>query len=602
MVAWRKVRGAGRGLSWVLAVLGAMVLPTREARAGEHSAYEAETLQEVLGERLSEVDPAPEGKRIEDVEIVVLDVIEERDPLPDFLNWLHTNTRPYIVTRELLFSRGEPYRASAVQQTQRNLRGLRQLSVVLSVPLRGTTPDAVRVVLIVKDVWSLRLNTDFRIKAGKLEYLFLQPAEENLAGTHRKVLAAFELRPDTLGFGGRVVDPHLAGTRHQLALDANGVVNRETGGAEGSSGYFQLELPLYSEDQEWAWGTLLSWRKEVTRRYVGLELATYDAAATPQDDAIPWAYGTDLISGRISATRSFGAGLKHDLTFGWQVKRSLYDAGDLSAFPPEAAAEFLERRVPVSDVRVGPSLLYHVHPTSYASLLDAETLGLQEDYRLGPELYVGLQPSARFIGATRDLVNLYAHAAFTALPHRSLVRVYAAAATDFALTGDDLVPSAEVQAGVRIVSPPFGFARLVYDGTFHFRPKNYLHQRLSLGGDGRLRGYPSAFFTGADLLASNLELRTLPVQIWTFQLAASAFYDVADAFDGLSDLHPKQGAGFGLRVLLPQVGRAVLRLDWGFPLTPDETSGSVFDGLVLTFQQAFGMPNLDGSGVNIAPR
>jgi hypothetical protein len=114
-----------------------------------------------------------------------------------------------------------------------------------------------------------------------------------------------------------------------------------------------------------------------------------------------------------------------------------------------------------------------------------------------------------------------------------------------------------------------------------------------------LRGYPSGQFIGKDLIASNVELRTRSLQLWTVQLGGTLFYDVGHAFDGMSGLRPQQGAGFGLRLVFPQLERAVTRIDWGFPLTPHAYRGAIVDGLVVTFQQAFGMPRLTGRVVDL---
>ena len=57
----------------------------------------------------------------------------------------------------------------------------------------------------------------------------------------------------------------------------------------------------------------------------------------------------------------------------------------------------------------------------------------------------------------------------------------------------------------------------------------------------------------------------------------------------------KQSAGAGVRLVLPQLDRSVLRFDWGFPLDPVPQLGitSPWPGdFVLTFRQAFGMPSI----------
>ncbi len=564
-----------------------------------YSPYEKETLDQALKLHKAQLDSAPEGKTVESISINVLDVIEERDPAPNFLNWLHSNSRDGVIRRELLFSRGDAYEQAMISESERNLRALRQVSLVIIVPLRGSSPDKVKVLVIAKDVWSLRLNSDYRFKAGALEYLLLQPAEENLAGTHRRISAQFIYKPDTLAFGGRFRDPRLDGSRLELVADANVIVNQDTGDAEGTFGFFQYGVPLYSTKQKWAWGALAQWSQEVTRRFIGTELAGYDADATPQIvDNIPFVYDTDIVAGTLRATRSFGTAFKHNLSLGMVANRRSFRAPDLSGFVPAAADEFRQQVVPLTTTRNGPYLQYHFYRNSYGSMLDVETLGLQETYRLGPDVYLRLYPYLEAFGSTRNLIGYHAEAAYTVAHRGLLARAYLAGTVEAASDHSEIYDSL-VHGGLRVVSPNFFIGRLVYDGTLSYRPNNSLNTMTSLGGDGRLRGYPTAFFLGENMLASNLEFRSRTFSLWTVQVAGALFYDVGDVFDSFDEVEPKQGAGFGLRVQFPQLGRTVMRVDWGFALTPEASTGNAFEGLVLTFRQAFSVPRLSGTGVRL---
>ena len=69
--------------------------PTRE----RYTEYEQETIDAALERQKAVVDPSPEGKKIGRIDIEVLDVIEERDPAPNFLNYLHATSKEYTVRR-----------------------------------------------------------------------------------------------------------------------------------------------------------------------------------------------------------------------------------------------------------------------------------------------------------------------------------------------------------------------------------------------------------------------------------------------------------------------------------------------------------------------
>lgn len=164
----------------------------------DYSPYEQEAIDLTLKRLHAKIDPSPEGKIVEAIDIVTLEVIEPRDPLPGFLNVFHVVSRRSTIEREVLIKKGETYMQVRADETARNLRRLPQLSVVICLPLRGSTPQRVRLLVITKDIWSLRLNSDVRFSSGGLELLALQPSEINLFGTHHTATLRFcSIRPLT---------------------------------------------------------------------------------------------------------------------------------------------------------------------------------------------------------------------------------------------------------------------------------------------------------------------------------------------------------------------------------------------------------------------
>lgn len=563
------------------------------ARREGYSSYESATIERVLSRLRATLDPAPEGKIVEGIDVVPLEVIEDRDPAPAFLNWFHALSRPYVIRREVLLAVGLPYEQALADESARHLRELSQLSLVLVFAVRGGAPGRVRVAVVTKDVWSLRLNSDYRIAGGQLEYLFLQPSEQNLLGIHHAVAAQLALDPGALSLGATYAMPRIGGSHVRLRTQANAIIDRETGDFEGTSGEFIYGQPLYATQAEWAWEAEISWRDEVTRRFVGTKLATFDAAATPEDDRVPYRYRSDLLVGSYAVTRSFGGGaarssaVKHDLSVGIEASRKVYRFDAPEGLAPAAIAEFERRVMPVSDTRVAPTLKYATYSTRFLRVLDFNTLALQEDYRLGHELAILIYPVTTALNSSRNFLGISAAAAYTVALGDGLARAVVESVTE--LDGSQIF-DASIEARARVHTPSFGVGRLVFDVRLLDRYRNYLNRRSVLGGDTRLRGYPTAAFIGEDVLSANLELRTRPVEVWSCQVAGAAFFDAGDAFDGFDDLRLKQSAGFGVRALFPQLNRVVMRADWGVPLTrgykePDALPGDI----LVTFEQAFPM-------------
>jgi hypothetical protein len=250
--------------------------PPPAERLHVYSPYEEQTIAEVLGGLRMTRDPDPEGKLVERVEIVRLDVFEQRDVLPQWLNVFHAKTREAVVRSEVLLREGQPYRQALVDDTIRNLRrlpGVPQLSTVLVIAAKGSAPDQIVLVVITKDVWSLRLNwnlvaTQLAIVHGAvrgIEQLELLPAETNFLGTHQIVNLHFVLEPSAYTFGAGSMVPRVGNSRISTLASANVMVN-EHGNAEGTYGSLVAGQPLFSGSTEWAWDSSVAWQDVVLRR------------------------------------------------------------------------------------------------------------------------------------------------------------------------------------------------------------------------------------------------------------------------------------------------------------------------------------------------
>ena len=562
---------------------------------GEYSSYEKESIDDALAERKAKIDVAPEGKIVEAIDVVSLEVIEKRDPAPGFLNVFHTTSRPHVIEREVLLHVGDRYTQALVDETARNLRDLIQLSLVVVLPIEGSAPDKVRILVITKDVWSFRLNSNVRFAGGKLEYLFLQPSEWNVAGTHHTVGATFVLQPLSYSLGATYAVPRVLGSRVAFDASANAIVNRREGKAEGSYGAASLGVPLWSALTEWSYGVSGAWRNEITRRYVNGELGAFKSVAAP-DSLVPFQYKSVVVTSAAYVTRSFGWSIKNDVTLGLEASRRKYAvAFDSTQFDPRAVNEFVSRVLPLDDTRVNPFVQYRGYTSRFIRVLDFETLGLQEDYRLGHDVLFKFYPVSTALGSTRTFLGFAAGAQYTfsiadGLSRTSIESIVEASSSEVA---DALIEGKE-----RIVTPRMGLGRLVFDAHQLFRPRDSLNRISFLGGDGRLRGYPTNFAFGKNVVAYNLEFRTRPIEILACELGLDAFFDTGDAFDDWSKVHLKHAVGMGVRALFPQLDRLVFRTDVGFPIVKGGLPPGVHPyELVITFEQAFPMPELQPTSV-----
>ena len=65
------------------------------------------------------------------------------------------------------------------------------------------------------------------------------------------------------------------------------------------------------------------------------------------------------------------------------------------------------------DTRVGPWVTYHTYQKRYLRVFDSETLALQEDFRIGHDIYLRVYPSPKAFGSSRTLVGVYGAAMYT---------------------------------------------------------------------------------------------------------------------------------------------------------------------------------------------
>jgi hypothetical protein len=578
----------------------------------EYSPYEKEAIDAALAERGLEIDKTPEGKTIGRIDTVRLEVLEPRDPGPELLrkvpivspvgryvtkpmlNWLHVRSKDYVIRRELLLREGDPYVQVLVDETARNMRSRMplQISLVVIVPVKSKEPGNVDLLLITKDIWSLRLSFDMAFTPGGLENLILVPQETNFLGLHHTAQTRFQVQPETFTFGLGYKIPRFGYSWIGAAASASIFVNRRRSEPEGSSISLSAGQGLYSTRAPWAWDADVGYTVGVARRYSNAHVFLFDSRQTPERDFIPFEYKSRSFSASAGVTRSFGWGLKNNFSVTFNASTSEYDTFDLSAFSPAAAADFRRRALPTSESRVYPAFGWRTFTTNFLRTLDINTLALQEDFRLGHDVSATIYPVAKALGSSRDLIGVSAKAGYAIAIGDGLA---GASVSTFAENADGVITDGSIGGAFGAVTPRiFGWGRIVMNTSFSNRYKNYLNARTFIGGEDRLRGYPTAYFFGKDTIFYNIEYRSRSIEILKAQLGAVAFFDAADAAQGFDMLRAKQSVGFGVRALFPQVNRNVFRVDVAFPLKrgpfPETGSPAPVDpfGFYFSFDQAFG--------------
>lgn len=582
-----------------------LLLPALPAWAGQLSRqqiYEGQLIAQTLAQLGLQPDDHPAGKIIERVVVARHPIIEASDPWPNFLNVFHLVTREHVVRRELLFRAGQPYDEKRVRESARNLRALPLVfAVVRIVTARASRPDRVIVVVITKDLWSLRLNSQFSIGGGVFNYLSLMPTEQNFLGLAQRLSLYTYIDRDTYSLGQIYTVPRLLGSRLQVTESLHARINHHRGELEGGFGGVSLSRPLFSLDTEWGFA-LGGWFDIGTRRnYQGEELRQFCLEEAGQQHCLPWLWHSRAFEGWAQALRSWGRLHKLNLTVGYAIRSVTYELPESEhAAPVELVRQFRSQVMPQDEQATELQAGISYFQARYARLHNVQSYGLTEDFRLGPSASVqlGLAHPALGPGFARRSLRLGLTLGWNLLLGKQ--DILAANLSGSARWWPDHGIIAARQEGsnwvdrllqfsVENVSPPLlGLGRLLVHFRYAYSQYSTTASRFYLGGDNTLRGFVSGYRSGQRLLNVNVEFRTLPIVLWTLHWGLVLFYDGGDAYDfgPENDFAYHQSLGVGLRGLFPQFDIEALRLDLGIPLGRDFNSHFI-DWITVSYRQAF---------------
>jgi hypothetical protein len=495
--------------------------------------------------------------------------------------------------------------------------------------------------IVTKDVWSLRLSTDFNQVGLVLTTLGFFPTEYNFLGRNKQLglqfglsqldLARFTVN-DRFTLGQFYYDPRLAGTRLQLLEWAGIFIDGHTpcAGAIGQRGdlwcpqtspgqvrgfFAQISLvrPLYALSAQWSFAfdarILIDQHRSFRQNpddqppplgeRHGLSIST---VRFEHPDgllrSIPRVYDRFELLLSASYTRSFGTRIKHDLTAGWGLYRYLYTPPDNFPFDAWLLSLFEKFVMPRSESASYLWLMYRIRPTTFHRLRNINSYGFSEDFALGLDFSVRISPALDIVHLSQLFLAFQLSASYRYLLFNHLIffsmDAYARwqpRSNEIALPGPWL--NLRWATTINYISPLLSFGRVHAQVLMQLRHHN-IEQHLSyLGSAQALRGYLSGQFAGENLIRFNVEFRSLPLVFFTIHLGFVAFYDGGGLWAGSDPFQPsrelpfiyRQSLGLGLRLLIPQFSKGVMRLDVGFPLTAEP--GPFVNWLSLSYNQAF---------------
>jgi hypothetical protein len=594
--------------------------------------YEEQLIRWALKQSGLERDPRPAGKTIERIEIVREDIIAQSDPWPNFFNYLHVKTRDHVVRQELLVHPGQPWDQQKVDESARNLRALFILAVVRAVPCRSSKPGQVVLLVVTKDLWSIRLNTIFSQVGGVLQQIEFFPTEMNFLGRNKRVSLHVRMRQlalsgftfDQLSLGQLYIDYRFFGTRLKLTefIDVHlagdvpcggkrdgqtGVwcADRSAGDVEGAYALLRLQRPLFSLATEWGFDSWFTFDIKQRRLYRGTELRVDTYPTSSGRTTVPRLYNWRVFSGHAAVTRSLGLEIKHDLTAGFAAYSFDFAHPENleTVYPAEVLAWHRLTYLPRSETAAYLFGKYRTHSPRFVRLRNIQGFALSEDFALGHDLSVEARFAANLVEAGHSFVTLVFNSRYRWYFADDLLTVWFNARGRLQPGLDELGyrdqgfrgswANALIELGAKNVSPKLWIGRIHTRIQAKFRENDLDRDRFLVGGNSGIRGYLADQFEGDNLFQFNLEYRSRPLNIFTLHLGFVIFYDAGTAYGGPDPYQPgselpfryHHSVGGGVRGHFPQFDKESLRLDFGIPLSSERPS--VGNWISFSFMQVF---------------
>jgi hypothetical protein len=576
---------------------------------------EQESVDDALASLGLAIDPAPRGKIIGRTYIVPQEVFSSRDGRFQRLNLFHRVTRTVMLERELLLAAGQPYDQVLVEENTRNIQSPlpftiagQQLyapdlsSVVVIVPVRSPVPGQVDLMLVTRDLWSLRFNTDFEFQKDTLTLLETSLSENNLLGWRKCLSLGFGFDQGAYHYGPTYIDPNIRGTHLTFWTSATFYAARDTGHYEGDYEIASLHDPLYSLASRWGAGVDVIHENVVPRVFRGNGLRLVDLPDAPGVERIPYEYRRRSVTVDASVVRSFGAAVIQRVTAGYLVNSRRSEV--LPDFPGDAAEAqlFLAEWAPATERQSEPYLRYELFTPRYVVLRDLGTFDLRENRQVGALVRTRVSEGLPELGADFRALGVVATAGFAASKGGSYLSLTAGASARLRHDDGHLIDQAAGLAACAATPLIAGRLRIVAEAEVDSKRADISHTPYVLGGAhaplgyrigelngaSALRGYQVGEFIGNAVFAGHLEIRTAALALASQRIGGLAFYDIGHAAASLSDVAPRHDVGLGLRWLMPQLNSVVIRVDWAVPLNDGVVTRAGMPGRFSAgFQQVF---------------
>lgn len=454
-------------------------------------------------------------------------------------NKLHINTREQTIADDLLFGLGEPYRKELAEETERLLRS-RVYIHDADISAELVCGEGVRIEVVTTDNWTLTPSISVNRSGGE-NRTAIEIDESNLLGygTSLSLRSASDEDRDTNAIIYR--DPNLIDDFKGLDIELED-------NSDGHRYYTALSRPFVQEDSRYAWSIdALSHELENPIFEAGIRVG--EVGEEREAFSIDYGWSDGVIGSRV-----------HRHRLGWFYDKSDYFTVEDPGIPlPEDREDSY------------PFYTYEYRQVKYAERINFLVMGVTEDIELGTRFGYSLGWKSDAFDASQPgpvLALDYDFGHFISSKTLALFNLDLIHETN-----DTIDDKGRFDSRVRFYHYLDENNSYLFTGRFQAALNPELFERIQIGGDTGLKGYPIRFQAGDRALNLSAERRIyFNAYLWRLvKFGFAVFGEVGSAWDSGDDPVWLADVGAGFRIVSTrQASARVLHIDLAFPLS--ETS------------------------------
>jgi len=486
----------------------------------------------------------PEGLPILEVTIDNNDIfdLEQEDQnlwIHKWANKLHINTRKKTIEEQLLFDTRDGYNQQLIDETERLLRSRNYIHEA-EITAEEVCGKGVKLTVTTTDNWTLTPSITVSRSGGETRTA-LEIEEANLLGlgTEIKILSESDEKRDSNAFVYR--DNHWLGDHETLKLEL----------ADNSDGHvYRVDLarPFIKQDSKYAWSARPS---SIERENPVYEQGDEIAKVGEMNDSLLLSYGWSdgLVDDSVSRYR-----------LGWFANRLRYNRVD---DPNIELPEDVDKSYPFFE--------YEHLNVKYVERVNFRVMGITEDIKLGSSMRTRIGWKDEAYESTQEGYVLEFDYNFG-----SFITTHTLGLFDLRLSQESN-KTIDDKGRIEMRGQLYNFRGTNHSYVFSSRleaaQNPELFERIKVGGDSGLKGYPVRFQNGERAFTLSAERRAyFNVYLWQlFKFGFAVFAEAGSAWDSGEDPVWLSDVGTGLRLVSTrQSSSKVLHFDIAFPLSEND--------------------------------